>query len=259
MPQRNAWRGPWRWPQWVIDWHEHPGQRMRVGNGEEHERPARSWHIYAPGTPYLECHQGPAAGNVYDLFYFFFSLAKPWAPLAGRPFTVVVDDDELLAPHVDAMFAIQSRGETGHQLGLQGHALIVLGEILTASLRGGAGSPDDPWRIRTVKSANASLLHRVDREALRDLRRPPVLDDLAERLGMSVSGLCHRFKAETGMTVMARLRWLRVREARRLLGSPGATVKEVAWQLGYSSPFHLSRQFHAISGMTAADFLTRQR
>lgn len=231
---------------------------MRV-DGDEHLRPARSWHIYAPGTTYHECHQGSASGNTYDSLFFYFSFLKPWAPLAARPFTVVVDDDELLTPHMDAMYAIQSRGEAGHELALQGHALTMLGEFLTASLRGGAGSPSDPWRIRTARTTDTTLLHRIDREALRDLRHPPVLDALAERLGMSVSTLCHRFKAESGMTVMARLRWLRVREARRLLAQPGATVKEVAWHLGYSSPFHLSQQFHAISGMTAADFLKRQR
>lgn len=232
---------------------------MRVNDGDEHERPPRSWYIYAPGTIYHECYQGKASGNSYDALFFYFSFLKPWAPLAERPFTVVVDDDELLTPHIDAMHSIQSRGETGHELALQGHALTMLGEMLTASLRGGAGTPTDPWRIRTTRTTENSLLHRIDREALRDLRHPPALDALAQRLGMSVSTLCHRFKAESGMTVMTRLRWLRVREARRLLANPGATVKEVAWRLGYASPFHLSHQFHAISGMTAADFLKRQR
>ena len=133
------------------------------------------------------------------------------------------------------------------------------GGYRTLTLRAGSGTPTDPWRIRTARTTDTSLLHRIDREALRDIRHPPALDELAQRLGMSVSTLCHRFKAEVGMTVMARLRWLRVREARRLLSNPGATVKEVAWHLGYSSPFHLSHQFHAVSGMTAADFLKRQR
>jgi transcriptional regulator GlxA family with amidase domain len=156
------------------------------------------------------------------------------------------------------MHGHQVRGEPEHALAVHGLGLAVFGEILVAA-RTGSGTPEDPWRVRTARPRSASLLQRVDREALRDLRRPPDLAALAERLGMSTSALCHRFKTETGMTVMARLRWLRIREARTLLAQPEATVKETAWRLGYSSPFHLSQQFHAIAGMTAADFMRMQR
>ncbi len=253
----DQWHGPHRWRTWVIDWRDHPGMQQRIDDGEVHRRPARSWYLYAPGTAYRELESPTSGERPHDSLWFFFSLAKPWAPLAGRAFAVAIDSDELLTTHIDAMYALQARGEPGHQLALHGHALAVLGEILTASHRG-AGTPQDPWLVRAARSASQSLLDQVDREALRDLRRPPALQDLAARLGMSTSGLCHRFKAETNMTVMARVRWLRIREARHLLGRPGATVKEVAWRLGYSSPFHLSQQFHAIAGMTAVDFLRRQ-
>jgi AraC-like DNA-binding protein len=76
---------------------------------------------------------------------------------------------------------------------------------------------------------------------------------------MSPSSLCHRFNAETGGTVMGRVRWLRVREARRLLAEPGATLKDVARRLGFSSPFHLSAQFHRITGTTPSEYMRRQR
>lgn len=258
MPPEGVWRGPYRWKTWVIDWRDHAGQQMRIDDEEPHHRPARSWYLYAPGTSYRELEMPSAGGRRRDQSWFFFTLAKPWPLLTGRSIAVAVDNDELLTPHLDAMHVLQARGEPGHELALHGHALAVLGEILVASQHGG-GMPHDPWRIRAERTSDPSLLDQVDRETLRDLRHPPALDELAERLGLSTSGLCHRFKAETGMTVMLRQRWLRVREARRLLGRPEATVKEVAWRLGYSSPFHLSQQFHAIAGMTAADFLRRQR
>ena len=252
------WVGPHRWPTWVIDWHDRPGRSIRVNGRDEHVRPARSWYIYPAETPYEE-RDDPirASGLLRDHVWFFFTLAKPWPLLVGRAFAMIVDDDEVLMPHFQAMHGHQVRGEPEHALAVHGHALAVFGEVLVAA-RSGAGTPADPWRIRSARQHTASLLQLVDREVMRNLRRPPELATLAERLGMSTSALCHRFKAETGMTVMARLRWLRIREARILLAEPGATVKETAWQLGYSSPFHLSQQFHAIAGMTAANFMRMQ-
>jgi AraC-like DNA-binding protein len=255
----HQWVGPHRWPTWVIDWHDRPGRSIRVNGQGEHVRPARSWYIYPPETAYEERDDSARAGSLQrDHLWFFFTLAKPWPLLAGRAFSVIVDDDEVLAPHIQAMHGHQARGEPEHALAVHGHALAVLGEVLIAA-RSGAGTPEDPWRIRSARARTASLLQLVDREALRNLRRPPDLAALAERLGLSTSTLCHRFKAETGMTVMARLRWLRIREARTLLAQPDATVKETAWRLGYSSPFHLSQQFHAITGMTAANYMRMQR
>ena len=76
---------------------------------------------------------------------------------------------------------------------------------------------------------------------------------------MSVSSLAHRFKAETGMTPIERIRWLRVREAKRLLSREAATVKSVAAALRFSSPFYFSRVFKEVTGSTPQDFISQQR
>jgi AraC family transcriptional regulator, arabinose operon regulatory protein len=85
------------------------------------------------------------------------------------------------------------------------------------------------------------------------------MDALAVTLNVSVSTLAHRFKSETGMTVMERVRWLRVREARRLFSEKGMSVKSAAQKLGFSSPFHLSALFRKITGTTAAAYIQQNR
>ena len=84
---------------------------------------------------------------------------------------------------------------------------------------------------------------------------PPSLKQLADLLNMSVSSLTHRFKDETGMTVNERTRQLRIYAARESLAQPGASVKAVARDLGFSSPAYFSRVFKEQTGLTPQEFI----
>lgn len=260
-PRPRRWHGPYRWNSWVIDWCGYAGQITEIRTGSEiigaWPRPAQTWHIFAPGVGYR--HYDEEQPEWYEQLWFFFDLHRPWPVLGARPLTVILDEEERLVPHIRAMRELQHHGEPGHQLALHAHALVVLGEIALASRRGGDGSVARPWRVGAQRKSTASLLHLIEREALRELRHPPSVEEIAERLGMSVSSLCHRCKAETGGTVMARVRWLRVREARRLLAEPGATIKDVARRLGFSSAPHLSALFRRITGTTASEHMRIQK
>jgi AraC-like DNA-binding protein len=260
-PRLGDWYGPFRWSQWVIDWCGYAGQttELRIDGRTlgPFPRPARSWHVFAPGVAYR--HHDQAQPAAIENLWFYFELGRPWPLLAERPFTVIVDEEERLSPIIHAMRGLQHRGEPGHQLALHARGLLVLGEIQLASQRGGDGGIERPWRIGGRRRGAESLLHLVERETLRELRSPPTVAALAERLRMSPSSLSHRFRAETGETVMARVRWLRIREARRLLVEPGATLKDVARRLGFSSAFHLSTQFRRLTGVTPSEYMRRQR
>jgi AraC-like DNA-binding protein len=263
-PRRTGvWFGPFRYPTWVMDWCGYPGQSSRITSGrttwEPVPRPARSWHIYPPTTSYAHIDHHPTMPVAMESLWFFFQLSAAWPVLGTRPVTVLVDPDERLTSHLHAMFALQQQGVAGHQLALHGHAQVIFGEVLLASQGTGDGSPQHPWRIQPAVQNTESLWYQVEREVLRDLSQAPTIDALAEQLSLSPSSLCHRFSRDCGMSVMQRVRWLRIREARRLLAQPGSTVKSVARKLGFSSPFHLSKMFHDISGMTAKDYLSQLR
>jgi AraC-like DNA-binding protein len=262
-PAKGAWIGPFRYPTWVADYLGWRGSHTSVStHGGEFQnpepRPQYSWHIYAPGTAYIHRDDHPERCN--ESLWFFFTLNAPLLPLSSRPFTVVVDAEERIAPHVRAMYAAQQSGVPASALISHGHLLTVLGEFIAAQ-GNHAGTSADPWRTGSSgKNAGAdTLLQQVDDIVMRRIAAPPDMDRLAEQLNVSVSTLAHRFKDETGQTVMERVRWLRVREARRLLSERGVSVKAAAQKLGFSSPFHLSKLFREITGMTAADYIRQNQ
>ena len=76
---------------------------------------------------------------------------------------------------------------------------------------------------------------------------PPSVDELARKLYVSRSRLCDAFKRETGQSVGAYARRLRLERACRLLVAGDLTVAEVADLLGYPSP---SAFCHAFSDFT---------
>ncbi|MBA3707511.1 MAG: helix-turn-helix transcriptional regulator [Planctomycetes bacterium] len=262
---RGQWFGPFTWKTWVMDWIGYPGGTAEIAvegtTLPAHPRLSHTWYVYAPGVSYR--HRTDADAELRgDALWCFFDFRHPWSPLASRPLTVLLDPEERIGPHVHAMFDLAQHQEPGSDLIIRGHALSIFGEILAASMRGHAGSPDDPWPVRAPgsdRTHNHALLLKVDQEVMRHLSRPPSISELAERLHMSPSSLAHSFKAETGTTVMERVRWVRIREARRLLALPDATAKSVARTLGFSSPFHLSKVFTEISGITPSDFMRQQR
>nr|MBA3847048.1 helix-turn-helix transcriptional regulator [Planctomycetota bacterium] len=107
------------------------------------------------------------------------------------------------------------------------------------------------------RSARAALAERVDAIIGRRLRRPPTLAEIARELGMSESSLSHRFKRDTGLSVMERSRALRIEAARAMLLRDGTSVKSAARQLGFSSAFHLSRVFTELCGLPPMEWRRR--
>lgn len=78
---------------------------------------------------------------------------------------------------------------------------------------------------------------------------PPSVDALARRLYVSRSRLCDAFRRETGQSVGAYARQLRMERACRLLEDGGRTVSEVAVLLGYPSPSAFCHAFSDFTGM----------
>jgi AraC-like DNA-binding protein len=258
MKRTGLWSNTYKHTSWMMDYWGGQKLQCRVrlpdGASETFERRG-TWHLYAPGVAYQECYEDRTR---WEMLWFQFTWDHPLPPLGGRAFTVVHDPDARLLPYARAMCASQQRSEPGGELVHRGLLLAILGEVLAAGRRGHAGTPQDPWTVAGA-SAEPALLQRVDALVLRRLASPPSLDELAEALNMSVSSLTHRFKDETGMTLVARVRWLRIREARLLLTRRGADVKSVARRLGFSSPFYFSKVFHETTGVTAVDYLRRNR
>jgi AraC-like DNA-binding protein len=104
-------------------------------------------------------------------------------------------------------------------------------------------------QIATADTPSNRIAHAID--WLRDnFSRPLRIEDLAERVGMSVSSLHHHFKAVTAMTPMQFQKQLRLHEARRLMFVEHMDVGTAGYTVGYQSPSQFSREYSRLYGQS---------
>ncbi len=78
--------------------------------------------------------------------------------------------------------------------------------------------------------------------------KPLRIAGLARQIGMSVSGLHHRFKAATGMSPLQFQKQFRLQEARRLLLAGGVDAATAGYRVGYDDASHFSREYRRLFG-----------
>ncbi len=83
------------------------------------------------------------------------------------------------------------------------------------------------------------------------------LDILAGRAKLSVSRLAHRFKEETGATLIEYLTWVRIGHAQRLLAETDKSCQKIADEVGYKNQSYFSRAFRRVVGITPRQFRRR--
>ncbi|MDB5986330.1 MAG: bacterial regulatory s, tetR family protein [Nevskia sp.] len=83
-----------------------------------------------------------------------------------------------------------------------------------------------------------------------NFKRPLRIEQLAKRVGMSVSSLHHHFKAVTAMTPMQYQKQLRLHEARRLMLMERLDVGTAGYNVGYQSPSQFSREYSRLYGLS---------
>jgi len=75
------------------------------------------------------------------------------------------------------------------------------------------------------------------------------IEDIAEELGMSVSGFHHHFKAVTAMSPLQFQKRLRLQEARRLMLGEGLDATSTAFRVGYHDASHFNREYKSLFGL----------
>ncbi|MCK4515438.1 MAG: helix-turn-helix transcriptional regulator, partial [Spirochaetaceae bacterium] len=85
------------------------------------------------------------------------------------------------------------------------------------------------------------------------------LQNVAAHLKIHPGYLSKLFKDSEGMNLQNYIISRKMELAARKLKEPGAKVYEVAEQVGYGSPYHFSRMFKKIKGVTPKDYQTHGR
>jgi len=176
------------------------------------------------------------------------------------------DSHRLLIKNMVCPQCIRVVGEDMAALGLRVHR-VALGEADVSTPDGTA--PDWPAIRASLREAGFELLEdprdqlvdRIKTLLVALIHYPPpgprllnYSDYLVEHLGKDYHYLSHLFSASEGLTIEKFIICQKVERAKELIGYGELPIAEVAQQLGYSSPAHLSRQFRQVTGLTPTEF-----
>ena len=119
--------------------------------------------------------------------------------------------------------------------------------LMIAWLSERAGAPDDA----ALSANDVEDLVAGDRSIVR-------VEQLAQRLGMSVRGVQRLTQRYIGLAPLAVIRRYRLQEAAlRLREEPGYSIAEVAADLGYADQAHLSGDFRKVLGLSPGAYRDR--
>lgn len=84
------------------------------------------------------------------------------------------------------------------------------------------------------------------------------LEDVSRYVDISPYYFSKLFKEETGQTYVEYLTGLRIEQAKKMLGNPSASIKEICVGVGYSDPNYFSRIFKKVTGQTPTEYRERK-
>ena len=92
-----------------------------------------------------------------------------------------------------------------------------------------------------------------------ELDQPLRIDDIAQKLSMSVSSFYHHFKAITAMSPLQFQKQLRLQEARRLMLAENLDAASAGYRVGYNDASHFSRDYKNLFGLPPRSDVKRLR
>lgn len=121
-----------------------------------------------------------------------------------------------------------------------------------ATARGEAASAFARWaEDRMVPPDAAGRLANAMEEMIATDRSIVRVEQVADRLGVSVRGVQRLARSHVGVPPLAIIRRYRLQEAAvRLREEPAVTIADIAAELGYADHAHLSRDFRTVLGLT---------
>lgn len=123
---------------------------------------------------------------------------------------------------------------------------LITREIVYRLLMGDQG---DRLRHLAVMGGYTPHIARAIQRLRRDFDQPLRIEQLANELGMSVSGFHHHFKAVTAMSPLQFQKQIRLQEARRLMLGEDLDAASAAFRVGYNDASHFNREYKSVFGI----------
>jgi AraC-like DNA-binding protein/mannose-6-phosphate isomerase-like protein (cupin superfamily) len=143
---------------------------------------------------------------------------------------------------------------TAHPEGWELLCRTLIAELCIIMLRR-INSPDSESLLSFASTSRSENVVRKARGFVeKHFRKPISLADVAHYVALSPNYLANLFKHKTDITIMGYLTGLRIREAQRLLTRTDKTVAEIAFEVGYNSPYYFSRQFRSETSLSPREY-----
>ena len=236
---------------WVLECFNGHGISFRAGGKREQIWLPDHWNLYPPGMKYAVRFSNPE--KRYENLWLTF-LADPALPRHRA--IIFCDPEKVLFQKVRELHFMRLAAESAPADLINLKLQSLLTELEISFQR--TDESETAEFIQWDKAARNSdtLLDRTDWLLRKHLRCPPSVPELAEMLGMSVSGFSHRLKAESNWTPVERIRYIRMEHAKKLLkqSSPRDAIRNTAWRLGFRSRQYFCTVFKQFTGMMPSEY-----
>ena len=163
----------------------------------------------------------------------FHSPERPFFPVGAHQSIISIFSD---------IFATVEAQEPYYQFRAGALVMLLLSEILGRARK----AEQSGEAARLVERAKFLMQERAD--------LPMSVESIGEKLGVGLERFYEAFKAYTGMTPYQYFIQLKINKAKDLLDRDEATVKEVAFALGFDDPYYFSRLFKKKTGVAPSDW-----
>lgn len=109
----------------------------------------------------------------------------------------------------------------------------------------------DRQLINKIKSILIEQIHHSNTKGTQNISTV-----LTDAIGMDYSNLSKLFSETEGITIEKYIIHLRIEKVKELLKYGELSLSQISYELNYSSPQHLSRQFKQVTGLTPTQFKT---
>jgi AraC-like DNA-binding protein len=122
-----------------------------------------------------------------------------------------------------------------------------------------AGEQGARLRHLAIQGGYTPDIARAVERLRQDFDQPLRIEQIAQELGMSVSGFHHHFKAVTAMSPLQFQKRLRLQEARRLMLGEDLEATLAASRVGYYDASHFNREYKSLFGVPPMRDIQRLR
>ncbi len=103
--------------------------------------------------------------------------------------------------------------------------------------------PQDTDKIKTIyKYVNANFKEHI------------TLEDIADKVSMTVPAFCRYFKKTTGKTFTQVVNEIRIVHATKLLNESQKSIADICFECGFNNFSHFNKQFNEIIGKSASNY-----